>query len=212
MTAQSVTGIGPGDAHKRVAYLSRDLPKLNVTETTTNPQDLITTVVEGGGSCCTCTEWEIAFVRAVAAFSPTDGPLDTGVAYDPAYEWFVFMHLVPQAPAGAPSMLSLTPITDPILIMVANISFTANRLVIWSPDGGSTEFTESVNDPNTPIAHIDFCAMIPFDRLLQIVSESNDSEIEIDDGSNAPAGNFTTRYVSSSNDIYFVLLRRPMNA
>lgn len=48
MTAQSVTGIGPGDAHKRIAYLSSDLPKTKPTFTASNPQDLITGESGGG--------------------------------------------------------------------------------------------------------------------------------------------------------------------
>jgi hypothetical protein len=48
MGATSVTGTGTGDSHKRVAYLSRDLPKEAITTTTSNPQDLITTENGGG--------------------------------------------------------------------------------------------------------------------------------------------------------------------
>jgi hypothetical protein len=42
MGATTTEGTGPGDARKRVAYLSSELPKLNLTKTTSNPQDLIT--------------------------------------------------------------------------------------------------------------------------------------------------------------------------
>lgn len=56
MTATSVTGIGPGDSAKRIAYLSSKLPKELVTQTTSNPQDLITRPNSsgGGGSITTC--------------------------------------------------------------------------------------------------------------------------------------------------------------
>lgn len=49
MGATSITGTGPGDSHKRVAYLSSDLPQLKSILTTTNPQDLITGIGGSGG-------------------------------------------------------------------------------------------------------------------------------------------------------------------
>lgn len=49
MTAQSVTGIGPGDSGKRIAYLTEISEPLQFLTTTTNPQDLITGVPSGGG-------------------------------------------------------------------------------------------------------------------------------------------------------------------
>ncbi len=53
MAATTTEGTGPGAANKRVAYLSSQLPKLKVTTTTTNDQDLITGDSDGGipGDC-----------------------------------------------------------------------------------------------------------------------------------------------------------------
>lgn len=44
MGATTTQGTGPGDARKRLAYLSSELPRLETTKTTSNPQDLITEV------------------------------------------------------------------------------------------------------------------------------------------------------------------------
>ncbi len=49
MGATSVTGTGTGDAHTRVAYLSSNLPQLELLETTTNPQNMIAITSGGGG-------------------------------------------------------------------------------------------------------------------------------------------------------------------
>lgn len=49
MGATTVTGTGPGDSGKRIAYLSNKLPKSSFTTTSSNPQDLITEVPPSGG-------------------------------------------------------------------------------------------------------------------------------------------------------------------
>ena len=49
MGATTTQGTGPGDSHKRITYLSRDLPRDKFTKTTSNAQDLITGAPSSGG-------------------------------------------------------------------------------------------------------------------------------------------------------------------
>lgn len=211
MAATSVTGIGTGDANKRLAYLSGSLPKLQVTETTTNPQELITTTVSGGGGgdCCECQPWEFIFTRAVNATDPNDSaPVDTGIAFDPAFEWFFGIHLEPYNPTMVLGII--TPITDPVLIglFITNSLTALTNNWVWSPDGGSTIFTD---DQGSQLAHLNACAVMP-PNLIMFASISLNSNITYDgNGSTAPVGHFTTRFNDSfTNDAYFVILRRPL--
>lgn len=207
MTATSVTGVGPGDSHKRIAYLSSDLPKEEFTKTTTNDQDLITGVVSGGGGGCDCdfnTQWELIFSRAVDGFDENDGsPVDTGVPYDPLYTWAFGIHLEPVSPSMA---LSFVPITDSVLYKVLDLSTTDFFIGMeWSPDGGGDTFQFGTNGPTE--FSILRPSLLPLSVIQMLLNSS--SYIIYNGGTN----NFFTFFGdnggdSGSSDAYFVIARR----
>jgi hypothetical protein len=199
MGATTTQGTGPGDSHKRLAYLSRDLPKLKIVETTTNPQDLITTEVTGGGGCdCDFnTQWELIYSRAVDGNDPDDGaPVPSGVNFDPLYEWAFGIYLEPLSPS---MVFSFVPITTPLLLSVVNLySFADFTGMQWSPDNGTTVF-----DFMFQSGTIAFLAFGAFPPSSMIFLDNNNSQILLNAGAI-----FTNFQNSGGFDAYFVIARR----
>jgi len=198
MGATSITGVGPGDSHKRIAYLSRDLPKLEVTETTSNPQDLITTEVSGGGDFG--TQWELMYSRAVPVSDPNDGsPVPSGVLFDPLYEWAFGIHAIVY-----PMVFALVPITTPLLLSVMNLNTTLDYVGMqWSPDNGTTvfNFLSELNE----IAFLAVGALLPQSTVVLNEAGSGPNRITVD----GTTGEFYTDYQDAvTADIYFVIARR----
>lgn len=208
MGATTSEGTGQGDSHKRIAYLSRDLPRGKFTKTTTNTQDLITGTVSGGGGGCDCdfnTQWELIFNRAVDGFDENDvSPVDTGVPYDPLYTWAFGIHLEPASPSMA---LSFVPITNSILYKVLDLSTTDFFIGMeWSPDGGSNTFQFGTNGPTE--FSILRPSLLPLSVIQMLLNSS--SYISYDGGG---TNNFVTFFGdnggdSGSSDVYFVIARR----
>jgi hypothetical protein len=206
MGATTVTGTGTGDSHKRLAYLSRDLPRGEFTKTTTNVQDLITGIPAGGGGGCDCdfnTEWELIYSRAVNGFDPNDpSPVDTGVVYDNLYTWAFGIHVEPVSPSMA---LSFAPITDPVLYQVLDLYIYGSFIGMeWSPDGSTTfQFVFNLNEFS-----ILRPSLLPSSPLIQMLFNSS-SYISYDGSTNT----FVTFFGdnggdSGGNDAYFVIARR----
>lgn len=202
MGATSVTGAGLGDAHKRIAYLSSDLPRYKFTKTTTNTQDLITGEAGGGCDCDFDTEWELIYSASEqegggpVLFAPLKLNVDSGVEYDKMYTWAFGIHEVPGG--------TLFPVTDPILYNVVDLHVADNDWVgmEWSPNGGSNIFQFNFGDNEFSILRP---SLMPTDDFI-VLQTSPNSRIEYDAGT----GTFETYFGAAppGTVIYFVIARR----
>ncbi len=200
MGATSVTGLGAGDSHKRIAYLSSDLPREKFTKTTTNVQDLITGEIESGCACDFDTEWELIYSASeqeggAPAFT-AKLQADSGVPYDKMYTWAFGIHEVPSG--------TLIPVSTPILYNVVDLHRADNDWVgmEWSPNNGGNTFQFNFGDNEFATLHP---SLMPTSDFV-VLSASVNSRIEYDSGTQT----FVTYFGAAppGTVIYFVIARR----